>query len=175
MKMMIGVLALFSTLVLAQAPAQPKAPDATWKATGGVACNVWYIVDSETKDGFDAGLAYTFIPGVPMADVLDNHTKILRVLDQASKEQDKGGPYNIEMSEYRACDGGQAVKITEGSILIQGATLSGLNRITRVALKQANEITERFEKRAARGDKHAFDHSKAKKVRRDDIGRKMRD
>lgn len=138
-------------------------------------CDVIYTIESETADGFDVGSGATTIRALPMADVLDNHAKGLKVIDEASKQQDKGGPYTIELGEFRACDGDVSVKVADGSILVKGVTLAGSNKISRMALKQADPVIKRYEDRAAKGDKVGWDHKKAKKVKRDDLGNKKKD
>jgi hypothetical protein len=109
-----------------------------------------------------------------MADVNDNHAKWMKVLDVASKEQDKGGPYEVEISEYRNCDGGGTVKISDGSVLIKGMTLAGATKVADEALKQAAAINDRTKKRAKDKNSVDRDHKKAPKVKRNDLGVKVR-
>jgi hypothetical protein len=109
-----------------------------------------------------------------MADVNDNHAKWLKVLNVASQQQDKGGPYDAEMSEFRSCDGGGTVKIADGSVLIKGMTLAGLTRVTDEGLKQAASINDRTKKRSKNQNSVDHDHTKAKKVKRNDLGVKER-
>jgi hypothetical protein len=170
----------FATLAFAQAaspPPAPKAPVATGN-TGGTACDMIGIVDgSATINGveYDTGYIYSFAPAIPMADVNDNHAKWMKVLNVASQQQDKGGPYDAELSEYRSCDGGGIVKISDGSVLIKGMTLAGMTKVTDEGLKQAASINDRTKGRAKSPKSVDHDHSRAKKVKRDDLGRKQRD
>jgi len=168
MKYAIAIALMLFSVALAAQPAAPPVP----AATTPVVCDVTYSADVNTMDGHDVSFSQITLNAVPWADVQDNHRKQMRVLDQLSKEQDKGGVYQIEVSEYQACDGGAAVKIADGSALLQGVTLAGTNRVARVALAQADLITQRYEQRANRGDKQGWDHGRAKKVQRDDLGRR---
>jgi hypothetical protein len=56
-----------------------------------------------------------------------------------------------------------------------GMTLEGSVRAMDVALQAAKEINDRYRSRASKGAKVGWDHSKAKKVKRDDLGRKLKD
>jgi len=141
-------------------------------AAFGQVCDVTYVLDVDTGER-NVSTVTTQVYGVPMADVLDNHARGLRIINELSKVQDRGGPYNVEVSETRTCDGGVAVKVPDGGIMVKGVTLKDNNRIARMALKEADGITKRYEDRAAKGDKHGWDHSKAKKVKRDDLGKKI--
>lgn len=142
-------------------------------------CDVTYTsdVDFIAPDGssHDASTTTTVVYGVPMSDVLDNNKKGLKIVDMASRLQDKGGPYEIETGEVRSCDGKPPERIAATSVLFKGVTLRGMNQITREALRQASDITRRYEDRDKRGDKRGWDHSKAKKTKRDDLGRRIRD
>lgn len=133
-------------------------------------CDVTYSVDTATADGNDVGTSVTVVRALPMADVLDNAAKFNQVLDVASKEQEKGGPYTGTMDEVRVCDGGKPVKAQ--GIEVRGVTLKGANKIGREALKQADAILKRYEQRDAKGANVGWDHSKAKKVERDDLGKR---
>lgn len=179
--MAISIAAVCSTAVYAAqdagAPTPPPAPVAVG-STGGTVCDVWYLSESEiVGTANDAGRSFNHVPAIPMADVNDNHAKALVVLDAMSKEQDKGGPYSIIVQEFRRCDGGGIVEMKDGGMgaLISGVTLAGGNRIARVGLQQASLIVARFEDRARKGAKTAWDHSRAKKVKRDDLGRRVND
>lgn len=170
-------LVLMCGVAIAQAPAPPKAPPAVG-TTSGAFCDMTGIVDaSVTMNGveYDAGYSYGFTPAIPKADVADNHTKWTKVLDVASQEQDKGGPYELEISEYRSCEGGGAIKVSDGSALIKGVTLAGLTRIGDEALKQSKAINDRTKARSKNQNSVDHDHTRAKKVKRDDLQRKVRD
>lgn len=165
----------FSAAVAAQ-PVQPKPPTAVG-STGGAFCDMIGVADgSAIINGveYDTGYSYAMTPAVPIADVNDNHQKWLKVLDAMSKEQDKGGPYQVEFSEYRSCDGGGVVKIDDGSVLIKGMTLAGATRVADEGLKQAAAINNRTKARAKNQNSTDHDHTKAKKVKRDDLGRSIR-
>lgn len=172
-----GLVALaFAALAGAQAPPAPKAPVPVG-ATGGAVCDMIGVVDgSVLLDGveYDAGYVYSFMPAIPMADVNDNHAKWLKVLDEASKQQDKGGPYEVELSEYRTCDGGGTVKISDGSVVIKGMTLAGLTKVNDMGLQQATAINARTKARVKDAKSTDHDHKKAKKVKRSDVGVKDR-
>lgn len=170
----------FAAFAFAQAaspPPQPKAPVAVGNS-GGTVCDMYGIVDGTAIINgveHDAGYTYSFVPAIPMADVKDNHAKWLKVLSVASQQQDQGGPYDVEVSEFWACDGGGAVKQQDGSILLKGLTLAGLTKIQDEALRQGASTNERTRGRAKNKNSLNHDHSKAKKVKRDDLGRKERD
>lgn len=141
-------------------------------------CDVVYTTDINViEQGVerDVVTATTTVYGVPMADVLDNSTRALRIVNIASTLQDKGGPYNIETGEVRSCDGKPPERVAATSLLFKGVTLQGSNKIARTALKEADGITHRYEERQAKGAKHGWDHSKARKTKRDDLGRKSKD
>jgi hypothetical protein len=151
-QVLIFALALFSTAVFAQT------------------CDVVYTMDTDVvlapgSDPVNVGTVVGFAYGIPKADAEDNTRLGKKIINEASKQQDKGGPYIATYSEMRSCDGGPAIKAD--GVYVQGVTLKGSTVIDRVALKVADEITKRYEKRAAKGDKFANDHSKAKKIKRD--------
>lgn len=185
MKLLLVAALFFASFAFAQdAPKAPKAPAATSKAAGnsvkGVVCDVWVSSDSDVTvapgDVRDAGMFFAFGAAIPYADVEDNHRRGVKVLDLISKLQDKGGPYTIVASEYRSCDGGPVTQITDGSIEARGITLAGTTQIVDETIRQMQQVNDtRFKHRAKRGDKFGQDHSKAKKVKRDDLGRKSRD
>ena len=113
----------------------------------------------------NVGTVVGFAYGLPLADAEDNTRLGKKIINEASKQQDKGGPYIATYSEMRSCDGKPAVQAD--GVFVQGVTLKGANAISRVGLKVGEELTQRSEKRAAKGDKFANDHSKAKKIKRD--------
>ena len=142
-------------------------------------CDVTYTVDTDVvlKAGADPvnfTTASTIAHGIPLADAEDN-TRLGKKIISATSEQDgKGGPYIITYSEMRSCDG-QPAKQADG-VFSKGVTMKGGNKIARVALKVGDEITQRYEKRAAKGDKFANDHAKAKAIKRDpDTKKRHRD
>ena len=133
-------------------------------------CDVVYTMDTDVvlkagAEPVNAGTVVSFAYGIPLADADENTRLGKKIINEASKQQDKGGPYLSTYSEMRSCDGKPAVKAD--GVFVQGVTLKGGNAIARVALKVADEITQRYEKRAAKGDKFANDHSKAKAIKRD--------
>jgi len=139
-------------------------------------CDVTYSFESERMDGQDVSIGSTTFFAQPMDEVLFNHKAQVKVLDAMSKEQDakKGPMYRVDVSEYRVCDGGGKVKIADGSASIQGISYEGANRINDEAIKQMHVINDRHKGRAAKGHKEAWDHGKAKKVKRDDLGVKIK-
>ena len=152
-KLLVLALTLFSTAAFAQT------------------CDVIYTLDTDVvitpgAEPVNVGTVVGFAYGIPFADAVDNTRLGRKIIDEASKQQDKGGPYIATYSEMRSCDGGPAVKAD--GVFVQGVTLKGSNAIARVALKVGDEVTQRYEKRAARGDKFADDgHAHAKKIKRD--------
>ena len=133
-------------------------------------CDVIYTLDTDVvvapgSDPVNVGTVVGFAYGLPLADAEDNTRLGKKIINEASKQQDKGGPYIATYSEMRSCNGGPAVRAD--GVFVQGVTLKGSNAVGRVALKVGDEITQRYEKRAAKGDKFANDHSKAKKIKRD--------
>lgn len=157
---------LLPTLAFAQAPAAaPKANPA--------ACDVTYTMESETADGRDVMNSKLAVYALPYAEVQDNSRKGLRVIDVASRQQDKGGTYSIELGEYRVCDGGPVEKVAANSILVKGVTLRGANRISRTMLQVSADIVDRYEGKDDRGAKAAWDHDKARKVKRNDLHQKQ--
>jgi len=138
-----------------------------------VVCDVTYTAEVETMEGFDVSSSSLTLRGVPMADVLDNSAKAIKVLDVLSKQQDKGGVYVLETGEERNC-AGKIERVAATSVQLKGITLRGANSGARAALQQANLIVGRYESRAAKGDKQGWDHSKAVKVKRNDLGQKVK-
>jgi hypothetical protein len=138
-------------------------------------CDVVYTTDVDVvlapgSDPVSVATAVGFVYGIPLADAEDNTRLGKRIINEASQQQDKGGPYVVTYSEMRSCDGGPSTKAD--GVYVQGVTLKGGNKISRVAIKVAEEITKRYEKRADKGDKFANDHSKAKKIKRDENTKK---
>jgi len=158
-RMMVLVVSLFASAALAQV------------------CDVTYSFESETMDGQDVGNGSITLFAQPMSEVDANHKSQMKVLDAMSKEQDakKGGIYRTDVSEYRSCDGGAKVKNAEGSASIQGISYAGSNRIADEMLKQGKVMNDRHKVRAAKGETTAWDHKKAKKVKRTDLGVKIKD
>jgi len=154
-----------------KAPPDPSTPPTY---TAGKICDVTYSADTETKDHYDVASAVITLKAVPWVDVEDNHKKQMKVLDQMSKEQDKGGEYEVTVTETNTCEDGVTVRIADGSALIMGMTLAGSVRVMDIALQMAKEINDRYRARANKGAKVGWDHSKAKKVKRDDVGRRVK-
>ena len=153
-KILVLALALFSTAAFAQ-----------------TFCDVIYTLDTDVvvapgAEPVNVGTVVGFAYGLPLADAEDNTKLGKKIIDEASKQQDKGGPYIATYSEMRSCNGGPATRAD--GVFVQGVTLKGGNAIARVALKVGDQVTQRYEKRAARGDKFADDgHGHAKKIKRD--------
>jgi len=143
----------------------------------GQVCDVTYSWESETMDGQDVSNGSATFFAQPMDEVLFNHKAQVKVLSAMSKEQDakKGGMYRVDVSEFRVCDGGAKVKIADGSASIQGISYDGANRIGDEVLRQSKIINDHHKARSAKGHKEAWDHSKAKKVKRNDVGVKVKD
>ena len=138
-------------------------------------CDVTYTSEVETMAGQDVSSASLTLRAVPFADVQDNSKRALRVLDVLSKQQDKGGVYKLETGEVRSCDGKPPERVAATSVELRGISLHGANLGARAALKEADGITKRYEQRQAKGDVQGWDHSKAKKVKRNDVGVKIKD
>jgi len=134
-------------------------------------CDVVYTMDTDVvltpgAEPLNVGTIVGFAYGLPLVDAEANTKLGKKIINEASKQQDKGGPYIATYSEMRSCDGKPAVRAD--GVFVQGVTLKGSNAIARVALKVGDEVTQRYEKRAARGDKFADDgHAHAKKIKRD--------
>lgn len=161
MRTLLGVvLALFAVIAFAQPTKAPKV------------CDVTYVMEAETQDGADYVNSKLQMYAMPVADVDDNSKRGRHIIDVASKVQDKGGVYQVEFAEWRTCDG-KTVKNDATSIMVKGVTLDGVNRISRASIKVAGEVTQRYEKRAERGDREAWDHKKARAVKRNDLAVKQ--
>jgi hypothetical protein len=156
-RILILALSLFATTAFAQ-----------------TVCDVTYTAEVETVAGNDVSSSTLTIRGVPFADVLDNSAKALKVLDVLSKQQDKGGVYVLETGEVRSCDGKPPERVAATSVQLKGITLHGANVGARAALKQADLIVKRYEQRQAKGDVQGWDHAKAAKVKRNDLGQKVK-
>lgn len=167
------VLIVSALAISALAYAQGNKPTPPTAADLNKLCDVTYSMDMETKDNQDVGSSSITLRAVPWVDVQDNHKKQLRILDALSKEQDKGGDYEITVTETNTCDGGPTVRIASGSALILGVTLEGSVRVGDIALQVGKEINDRYRGRASKGAKVGWDHSKAQKVLRDDLGRRI--
>ena len=133
-------------------------------------CDVIYTMDVDVEmtpgaEPININTVVGFAYGLPLADAEANTKLGKKVINEASKQQDKGGPYLATYSEMRSCDG--KVPVRADGIFVQGVTLKGANAISRVALKVGEEVTQRYEKRAAKGETFGNDHSKAKKIKRD--------
>lgn len=146
-------------------------------AVAAQTCDVTYSAETETMAGQNVSDASVTLYGVPMSEVDFNHARQMKVLNAMSKEQDakKDGMYRTDVTEYRACDGGAKTKVDSGSASIQGISYAGTVRITDEALKQGKVINDHHRDRSAKGEKHAWDHGKAKKVKRNDVGVKLKD
>ena len=138
-------------------------------------CDVTYTAEVETMAGNDVSSSSLTLRGVPFADVLDNSARALKVLDVLSLEQNKGGVYKLETGEVRSCDGKPPERVAATSVELRGITLHGANRAARITLREADGIVKRYEAREKKGDVQGWDHSKAKKVKRNDVGVKIKD
>jgi hypothetical protein len=133
-------------------------------------CDVTYTIDTDVvlapgADPVNFGTTVAMAYGIPLADAEDNTRLGKKIISAASDQDGQGGPYIFTYSEMRSCNGGPATKAD--GVFVKGVTLKGANKVARVALKVADEIVQRYEKRAAKGDKFANDHSKAKAIKRD--------
>jgi len=152
-KILVLALALFSTAAFAQF------------------CDVIYTMDVDVvlapgAEPMNVGTSVGFAYGIPLADAEDNTRLGKKIINEASKQQDKGGPYIATYSEMRACDGKPAVRAD--GVFVKGVTLAGSVKIAEVGLAVGKEINDRYKKRAAKGDKFADDgHSHGKKIKRD--------
>lgn len=166
---------MFSAVAWAATPpAIPLPTEVPPTYTAGKICDVTYAFEGETKEAFDVGSMAITLRAVPWVDVLDNHKKQMKVVDIMSKVQDKGGEYSLTLVETNTCDGGNTVRIDEGSVFVTGVTLDGAVKVQDTALQAQKEINDRYRGRAAKGAKVGWDHSKAQKVKRDDLGRKVK-
>jgi len=168
-------LLLFALPALAQPATTPSADIGTPPTyTAGKICDATYAVEVETVDHYNVSSAYGAAYSIPWVDVEDNHKKQMRVLDALSKEQDKGGQYEVTVTETNTCEDGVTVRVADGSAYVTGVTLAGAVKVGDIALQVGKEINDRFRNRAAKGAKVGWDHSKAPKVKRDDLGRKLK-
>lgn len=150
-------------------------------------CDVTYSFESETMDGRDVGSGSITLKAQPLSEVEFQHKLQLKVLDAMSKEQDASSKeakgkkwqnaneepkYKVDVSEFRSCDGGPKVKNTEGSLSLQGLSYAGSTRIGDEVLRQGKALNDHHKAKVAKGEKAAWDHAKAKKVERDDLGNK---
>ena len=140
-------------------------------------CDVTYTMDTDVvtapgAEPVNVGTSVGMVYGIPLADAEENTRLGKKIINEASKQQDKGGPYLATYTEMRSCDGGAAVKAD--GVFVKGVTLAGSNKIGRVGLAVADEVTKRYEKRANRGDRFAHNHDKAKKIKRGQDGKRER-
>lgn len=143
-------------------------------------CDVTYTADTETMSGHDVSDGVANFKAVPMSEVKFQNERNVKVLDALSKEQDKckgDDCYRIEVGEYRSCDGGPKVKqpAGQGSALLEGVTYAGMLRVGRVGLHEGDVFLKHHEAKSAKGEKVPYDHKKAKKVKRDELGKKQKD
>jgi hypothetical protein len=161
-RIMVLALSLFATAAFAQTCDVVYSVDVTMTDPAGVEHNV-------------IGPAVLPVYGLPMADVLDNSEHGLKVVKMIGQADGKGGPYMIEVGEVRACDGKPPEKVLANSIMAKGVTLKDSNKIQRESLKQQEDILKRYEKRAEKGDRHGWDHAKANKAKRNDLGQHVKE
>lgn len=155
----------------APAPAPAAPPAATPPAGSPNVCDQTFSAVTETAEGdLVMYLPGPFLAAQPWVDVQSNHAEQVKVLSVLSKEQNKGGPYTITVSETIACDGGATKRVADGSIYVEGVTLNGMNKAAREMLKSADVIIKRYEDRDKAGAKVAWNHKNAQKVQRDDLG-----
>jgi hypothetical protein len=64
-------------------------------------------------------------------------------------------------------------KIPAGSAESIGVSLVGVTRINDVGLVQGKAANDHLKQRVKNGKKDAWDHSKAKKVKRNDLGQRV--
>jgi len=172
MKTILLPLLLFSAVAVAQkTPSADIGTPPTYQA--GKVCDATYAIEAETVDHFNVSSAQGSLYSIPWVDVEDNHKKQIRILDALSKEQDKGGQYEITVTETNTCEDGVTVRVNDGSAYVTGVTLDGTVKVGDVALQVFKEINDRYRSRAAKGAKVGWDHSKSPKVKRDDLGRKL--
>ena len=112
---------------------------------------------SVSFDGKPEFRATSVLYGISQAEIDKLHARALKVVDVASKVQDrKSGDYMVEFDETRKCGGvttkGQGV----AGVMVQGVTLHGVNRIAREFEKQMSATTKEQEDRAGKGKRRAF-------------------
>lgn len=146
-------------------------------------CDVTWTAESETMGGHNVSDGTGTVYAMPMSEVNFYHDRSMKTLDALSKEQDKckeSDPdkcYRVDVFEDRACDGGAKVRqpVGQGSASILGLTYAGSIRVGDVALQQAKLALDHNKQLLAKGNKTGWDHSKAKKVKRDDLGKKVKE
>lgn len=142
-------------------------------------CDLTFGFESETMTGYNISKGEAIAYAMPIAEIEFYHARQMKTLDAMSKEQDKcksndNDCYRVDVYEERACDGKAAVRqpIGQGSASIQGMTYAGSIRVGEEALRQGKLALDHNKERAAKGLKNGWDHTKAKKVERDDLGKR---
>jgi len=135
---------LLSVLALLAAPAFAQTCD----LEGSIS------VSFEGKPEFRAA---SVLYGISQAEIDKLHARALKVVDTASKVQDrKSGDYSIEFDETRKCNGTVSKGQGVAGVMVQGVTLHGVNRIVREFEKQLGATTKDQEDRASKGKRRAF-------------------
>lgn len=166
MKRTLLCLLLCPFAALAQTPATRAAPSATPNFCDQAFSSVYEDIDHNVV----AISPPTVIYALPWADVQDNHAKQVKVLNELAKQQNKGGDYTVTVTETNTCDAGPTVRVTSGSLYVEGVTLAGAVAVADVGLQAQKEIIDRYRDRANKGAKTGWNHKNAPKVQRDDAG-----
>ena len=93
---------------------------------------------------------------LPTAEADKMHDRALKVVDVASKVQDKRGQHMVEFDEVRNCNGIKTRGNGVAGVMVQGVTLAGATKVSREFEKQMSESTREQEQRAAKGKHRAF-------------------
>jgi hypothetical protein len=112
------------------------------------------VTVSVSENGKPFSKAGSSLFDVTKAEAEDLSRRGRSIIDEASKVQDKGGPYTVEINEERACDGAAARPVQ--GVMVQGVTFAGANRIARQAIKVGGEIVGKYEGREKAGKKHPW-------------------
>jgi|SRR5580765_2492181 len=167
----LGMLIANAALAQTATPSADIGTPPTYQA--GRVCDATYAMEVETVDHFNVMSSYAAVYSLPGVDLDANHKLQMKVLDALSKEQDKRGQYEVTVTETNTCEDGVTVRVNDGSAYVTGVTLDGSVKVGDVAIQVAKEINDRYRGRASKGAKVGWDHSKAPKVKRDDLGRKL--
>lgn len=104
-------------------------------------------VDGGGGHGYTSQVVYT---GMTAQDVVDMNKAGLNVVSEASKVQDKKGPYTVTLDGKSVCDG---VEAPVQGVMVQGVTVSGLAKINRSSMKELDRMMKDSEDKHGKGKK----------------------
>lgn len=110
-----------------------------------------------TFDGKPDFKVVSYITAIPLTEIEKLHVKALKVVDVASKVQDKkSGAHMIEFDETRKCAGVTTKGSGVAGVMVQGVTLHGVNRIVLEYEKQLQATLKEQEDRVPKGKQRAM-------------------